>query len=60
MQPGIIASDTDLGRDPQYLDGKLEYVEGGTGEETAEFLEPLRTCQVRYVGHPQPLAYHGI
>jgi saccharopine dehydrogenase (NAD+, L-lysine-forming) len=44
-----------LGKIPQYLDGKLEYVEGGTGEETAEFLEPLGTCQVRYVGHPQPL-----
>ena len=23
--------------------------------ETATFLEPLGTCQVRYVGHPQPL-----
>jgi saccharopine dehydrogenase (NAD+, L-lysine-forming) len=44
-----------LGKIPQYLDGKLEYVEGGTGEETAEFLQPLGTCQVRYVGHPQPL-----
>ena len=44
-----------IGKIPQYLDGKLEYVEGGTGEETATFLEPLGTCQVRYVGHPQPL-----
>jgi saccharopine dehydrogenase (NAD+, L-lysine-forming) len=44
-----------IGKIPQYLDGKLEYVEGGTGEETAQFLEPLGTCQVRYVGHPQPL-----
>jgi saccharopine dehydrogenase (NAD+, L-lysine-forming) len=44
-----------IGKLPQYLDGKLEYVEGGTGEETAQFLEPLGTCQVRYVGHPQPL-----
>jgi saccharopine dehydrogenase (NAD+, L-lysine-forming) len=44
-----------LGKIPQYLNGKLEYVEGGTGEETAQFLEPLGTCQVRYVGHPQPL-----
>ena len=44
-----------IGKIPQYLDGKLEYVEGGTGEETAEFLEPLGTCRVRYVGHPQPL-----
>jgi saccharopine dehydrogenase (NAD+, L-lysine-forming) len=43
------------GRIPQYLDWKLEYVEGGTGEETAQFLEPLGTCVVRYVGHPQPI-----
>jgi lysine 6-dehydrogenase len=44
-----------IGKIPQYLNGKLEYVEGGTGEETAQFLEPLGVCQVRYVGHPQPL-----
>jgi lysine 6-dehydrogenase len=43
------------GKIPQYLDGKLEYVEGGTGEEIATFLEPLGTCKVRYVGHPQPI-----
>jgi saccharopine dehydrogenase (NAD+, L-lysine-forming) len=43
------------GKIPQYLDGKLEYVDGGTGEEIATFLEPLGTCQVRYVGHPQPI-----
>ena len=43
------------GKLPQYLDGKLEYVDGGTGEETAQFLEPLGTCVVRYVGHPQPI-----
>lgn len=43
------------GKIPQYLDGKLEYVDGGTGEETAEFLSPLGTCVVRYVGHPQPI-----
>jgi saccharopine dehydrogenase (NAD+, L-lysine-forming) len=43
------------GKIPQYLDGKLEYVEGGTGEETATFLDPLGTCVVRYVGHPQPI-----
>jgi saccharopine dehydrogenase (NAD+, L-lysine-forming) len=30
-------------------------VEGGSGEEVAQFLEPLGTCLVRYVGHPQPL-----
>ncbi|MEW6666716.1 MAG: saccharopine dehydrogenase NADP-binding domain-containing protein [Thermodesulfobacteriota bacterium] len=44
-----------IGKIPQYLNGKLEYVEGGTGEEMAEFLDPLGTCRVRYVGHPQPL-----
>jgi lysine 6-dehydrogenase len=43
------------GKIPQYLDGKLEYIEAGTGEETVEFPEPLGTCQVHYVGHPQPL-----
>lgn len=43
------------GKIPQYLDGKLEYVEGGTGEEAAQFLPPLGTCVVRYVGHPQPI-----
>ena len=43
------------GNVPQYLNGRLEYVKAGTGEETAEFLEPLGHCQVRYVGHPQPL-----
>jgi len=40
---------------PQFLDGKLEYVEGGSGEETVRFPEPLGACTVRYVGHPQPL-----
>jgi lysine 6-dehydrogenase len=43
------------GKVPQYLDGKLEYVQGGTGEETVKFLEPLGACQISYVGHPQPL-----
>ena len=44
-----------IGKIPQYLGGKLEYVEGGTGEESAEFLEPLGVCRLRYVGHPQPM-----
>ncbi len=44
-----------LGEIPQYIDGQLQYVEGGTEEEPAQFLEPLGTCHVRYVGHPQPL-----
>jgi saccharopine dehydrogenase (NAD+, L-lysine-forming) len=30
-------------------------VEGGTDVVAADFLEPLGTCQMRYVGHPQPL-----
>jgi saccharopine dehydrogenase-like NADP-dependent oxidoreductase len=44
-----------LGKIPQYLNGELVHVEGGTGEVEAEFLEPLGTCNLRYVGHPQPL-----
>ncbi len=44
-----------LGQIPQYINGKLVHVEGGTGVETAQFLDPLGVCQVRYVGHPQPL-----
>jgi lysine 6-dehydrogenase len=40
---------------PQYLDGNLEYVPGGTGEEIVKFLEPLGECLISYVGHPQPL-----
>lgn len=44
-----------LGKIPQYIDGKLVRVEAGTGEEVLEFLPPLGTCKVRYVGHPQPL-----
>jgi lysine 6-dehydrogenase len=44
-----------LGKIPQYIDGELVHVEGGTGEAAVEFLQPLGTCQLRYVGHPQPL-----
>ena len=44
-----------LGKIPQYIDGELVHVEGGTGEVAEQFLEPLGTCHVRYVGHPQPL-----
>lgn len=44
-----------LGRIPQYLNGELVYVEGGTEPVAEGFLEPLGTCHVRYVGHPQPL-----
>jgi lysine 6-dehydrogenase len=44
-----------LGKIPQYIDGELVYVEGGTEETEEQFLEPLGACHVRYVGHPQPL-----
>jgi lysine 6-dehydrogenase len=44
-----------LGKVPQYLNGALVHVEGGTELTAEEFLEPLGTCHVRYVGHPQPL-----
>ena len=47
------------GKIPQYIDGKIEYVEGGSGEEIETFLEPLGECLISYVGHPQPLMlYH--
>jgi lysine 6-dehydrogenase len=44
-----------LGKIPQYLNGELVHVEGGTEEVAEKFLDPLGTCHVRYVGHPQPL-----
>jgi saccharopine dehydrogenase (NAD+, L-lysine-forming) len=44
-----------LGKIPQYINGELVHVEGGTEAVAERFLEPLGTCQVRYVGHPQPL-----
>ena len=44
-----------LGKIPQYIGGKLVNVEGGTEPVAEKFLEPLGTCHVRYVGHPQPL-----
>jgi saccharopine dehydrogenase-like NADP-dependent oxidoreductase len=44
-----------LGEIPQYINGELVYVEGGTEVVAEQFLEPLGTCHVRYVGHPQPL-----
>jgi saccharopine dehydrogenase (NAD+, L-lysine-forming) len=43
------------GKVPQYLDGKLEWIQGGTGEERVTFLQPLGDCLISYVGHPQPL-----
>jgi lysine 6-dehydrogenase len=44
-----------LGKVPQYLNGELVNVDGGGEVVAEEFLEPLGTCHVRYVGHPQPL-----
>ncbi len=44
-----------LGKIPQYIDGELVHVEGGTDVVAEQFLEPLGVCHVRYVGHPQPL-----
>jgi lysine 6-dehydrogenase len=44
-----------LGKVPQYLNGELVHVEGGTEVTAEKFLEPLGVCHVRYVGHPQPL-----
>ena len=53
-----------LGKIPQYLDGKLEYVEGGTGEETAHipgtpgYLSgPL--CGASSAAHHTPLYQRG-
>lgn len=44
-----------LGKIPQYINGELVHVEGGTEAVAEQFLEPLGVCHVRYVGHPQPL-----
>ncbi|MBW2655526.1 MAG: saccharopine dehydrogenase NADP-binding domain-containing protein [Deltaproteobacteria bacterium] len=44
-----------LGKIPQYIDGKLVHVEGGTEPVAEKFLHPLGIGHVRYVGHPQPL-----
>ncbi|EKO38003.1 MAG: saccharopine dehydrogenase-like oxidoreductase [Solidesulfovibrio magneticus str. Maddingley MBC34] len=43
------------GEVPQFCDGRLHYLEGGAGEETVTFADPIGTVTVRYVGHPQPL-----
>jgi len=41
---------------PQYLDGKLVSVPGGSGgEEIVNFLEPFGPCPVYYLGHPEPI-----
>ncbi len=40
MQRGIIQFTHDSRKIPQYLDGKLEYCEGGSGEEMEKFLNP--------------------
>ena len=41
---------------PQFLDGKLVNVPGGSGgEEIVEFMEPYGKCPVYYLGHPEPI-----
>lgn len=41
---------------PQYLDGKLVRVPGGSGgEEVVDFGEPYGKCPVYYLGHPEPI-----
>jgi lysine 6-dehydrogenase len=44
-----------LGKIPQYINEELVYVEGGTEVVAEQFLKPLGVCNVRYVGHPQPI-----
>jgi len=44
------------GEVPQYLDGKLVNVLGGSGgEEIVDFGEPYGKCPVYYWGHPEPI-----
>jgi len=44
------------GEIPQYLDGKLVNVPGGSGgEEIVDFGEPYGKCPVYYLGHPEPI-----
>jgi len=40
---------------PQFIDGKLQDVPAGSGDETVNFIEPFGSCRVHYVGHPEPL-----
>ncbi|MFO7997005.1 MAG: saccharopine dehydrogenase NADP-binding domain-containing protein [Dehalococcoidia bacterium] len=41
---------------PQYLDGRLTNVPGGSGgEEVVDFMEPYGKCPVYYLGHPEPI-----
>jgi len=44
-----------LGEVPQYLDGRVQLVEAGSGGEWVGFPEPLGRCRLHYVGHPQPV-----
>lgn len=44
------------GEIPQYIDGKLVNVLGGSGgEEIVDFGEPYGKCPVYYLGHPEPI-----
>jgi len=41
---------------PQFLDGKLVYIPGGSGgEEVVDFGEKYGKCPVYYLGHPEPI-----
>jgi len=41
---------------PQYLNGKLVNVPGGSGgEEIVDFSKPYGKCPVYYLGHPEPI-----
>lgn len=45
------------GHVPQYLDGQFVTVRAGSGSEQVEFLPPFGTCEVHFVGHPEPLTF---
>lgn len=46
---------------PQYIDGKIQQIPAGSGSEVVEFIDPFGSCNVHYVGHPEPLTvFHHI
>ncbi len=49
----ILHMNTDLV--PQYIDGKLQQIPAGSENEVVDFIEPFGSCNVHYVGHPEPL-----
>ncbi len=40
---------------PQFIDGELTQVQAGTECEVVDFIEPFGSCEVHFVGHPEPL-----